>query len=112
MNQSSANRPLSAHEIWLKESHYQNQPQDPSHPTQPEVPLVCQHIMGDLYLTPQEWCTASALVKGDSLTQVAKQLQLSEHTITFYLNNMLKKFNVSTQAELIHILQQADIKSR
>lgn len=50
-------------------------------------------------LTPRELEILEWLVKGDSNKEIAKELHISESTVKVHVQNILKKFNVSSRVE-------------
>ncbi len=50
-------------------------------------------------LTPRELEILAWLVKGDSNKEIAKELHISESTVKVHVQNILKKFNVSSRVE-------------
>lgn len=75
---------LFQHSLWLHQS--TGQVSDPSE-------LIS--------LSPRERQVMIYLMKGDSRKQVAHKLRLSEHTVTDYLKEIYRKFNVNSRAELL-----------
>ena len=54
-----------------------------------------------LKLSPRQSQVLSLLLAGDSLKEVAKKLELSEHTVGDYVKRIYKNFSVSSRAELL-----------
>lgn len=54
-----------------------------------------------LKLSPRQRQVLSFLLAGDSLKEVAKKLELSEHTVGDYVKRIYKHFSVSSRAELL-----------
>lgn len=50
-------------------------------------------------LTPRELEILEWLVKGDSNKEIARELQISESTVKVHVQNILKKFKVSSRVE-------------
>lgn len=50
-------------------------------------------------LTPREEEILTWLVKGDSNKEIARELDISESTVKVHVQNILKKFNVSSRVE-------------
>jgi len=52
-------------------------------------------------LSPRQEQTLRHLLNGDSEKQVARKLQLSQHTVHVYVKALYRRFGVSTRAELL-----------
>jgi DNA-binding NarL/FixJ family response regulator len=52
-------------------------------------------------LTPREQQVAQLLVRGLTNKEIAARLEISEHTVKFHLNGLLRKLGVSTRTEAV-----------
>ena len=62
--------------------------------------ITCLTV-GAPVLTKREIQVIELLVQGQSNKLIADKLGLSEHTAKFHVNNVLKKFGVTTRSEVI-----------
>lgn len=65
------------------------------------VPLRLLNAQGRAILTKREQVIASSVTEGHTNREIAKNLQLSEHTVKNYLFRIFDKLGVSSRAELI-----------
>jgi DNA-binding CsgD family transcriptional regulator len=64
------------------------------------------------YLTQRELDCMLGFLNGETITQVADQLNLSPRTVEFYLNNMKRKLKCRTKAELIVKFDQLQLMQK
>lgn len=67
---------------------------DPQNPNEPSTPAVNE-------LSPRQEQTLRHLLGGDSEKQVARKLELSQHTVHVYVKAIYRRFGVSSRAELL-----------
>jgi DNA-binding CsgD family transcriptional regulator len=65
-------------------------------PIQPATPAS-----SNAELSPRQEQTLRHLLNGDSEKQVARKLQLSQHTVHVYVKALYRRFGVSSRAELL-----------
>lgn len=64
-----------------------------------------ERIVAQLFdLTPSEARLAALLAKGETLAEIARELDLSENTVRSYCKNILAKTGVSRQVDLVRLI--------
>lgn len=68
--------------------------------------VYLESLGSEIYLTPREVTVSVLLCQGLKCKQIAKQLNISDRTVEFYIRNLKLKFNCRFKIELINIFNQ------